>query len=160
MIITTFNDEKYNKENKKISIYDFLNINIEDIIVKHHFNNSHTTYLYLKDESYLLIISQNKSIIKKFNMIEKDEKFDPNRSHDIFNYNPFLNLKIQHLIPQLLDNNANFQLNYDNNSYSFQLLNSFNCEKMIKKLNNLLLIKFPELLLEQENKQKKRSKLL
>lgn len=128
----------YFEGSEAINMEDFLNLNVESLIVQHHRRNSENSCFYIdgikETERFMFIISQDNELISELNMLR------PNREQtlDIFDnskQNDFTSITLNQLAKQLVGNQGDYELEVDGRAYSFRFIKGIKVKNNLEKIN-------------------------
>lgn len=121
-----------------VTINDFLNLSIEDLLVQHHRRNAENSCFFIEGiretERYMLIISQDSELIQELGM----SKPNPEKTVDIFQdskQNSFTSITLEKLSKQLEGNQGDYELELDNRAYSFRLVRGIKVKNNLEKID-------------------------
>lgn len=119
---------------------EFLSVSADDIINFHHEKDSHSTLYYFEDDIHKIafLLTQNKEIIKQFNMLKYNEKQTPIKSLDLFENYDVENIQINNLLTKLENNIAYFKFDFKGQEYSFVLARGVKAKNIFKKIEIIL----------------------
>lgn len=126
------------EQSNQINFDDFMNLQIVDLIAQHHRRKADTSIFFtdgtdLKEkDKYMFIISQDISFVSENKMLTPN----PEKTLDLFNQINQQNIvSLKQLNNQMENNQTDYELQIDNNSYSFRLIKGIKVKNFLEKFN-------------------------
>lgn len=138
-IISITDEDKYIHETKSKTLDEFKDINFEDIVINHHKKNAVTsTYTFNENQKpqIVILLTQDKELIKELKLPTYTEAESPNDSLELFENNGLENVSLKNILNGMEQNSKNdFLFNFDSRDYSISIAQGNPANKLIRSIN-------------------------
>jgi hypothetical protein len=129
------------ESSEPVTSEDFMKLTVEELLVQHHRRNAENSCFFIEGvkelDRVMFIIAQDNELIDELKMLK------PNRENTLdlltpSNQNDFTSITLNQLNKQLESNQGDYEIEFDNRSYSFRLVKGIKVKNNLEKIDTYI----------------------
>jgi len=119
----------------------FMNMSVEELLVQHHRRNAENSCFFIEGvkefDRVMFIIAQDSELIDELKMLKPNKE----KTLDLLtpsSQNDFTSITLNQLNKQLEGNQGDYEIEFDNRSYSFRLIKGIKVKNNLEKIETYI----------------------